>query len=380
MARQKAKALPPKMITVYAEILQETEKAILVRCDDEADGEWLPKSQIKYSGERGDTGVEIEIPELLADEKGFFDGMGRPEVEVAPAEPEQPETVTFFGVRNFDEDTEDDIYFEVHSSDEENSVVEFFIPKTHIISEGQDSDYPEEEGRRYIEISVAHAIEAGMMEAPEESAEAPSDPETPAGKRAFGDNVKWIKEEKITVSQPLTESEKARLADEMSALDKEIEALKNERAEVSNRLKKLADAKEEERLTLSKMIEEGELRTFSCDCLKDYSTGEMVWTEAYPPYSEVQRRKMTKEEMQPSLLEYSEKMNASAPTEAEVEGETEPSEDDGTSFDESEALDVDAVADGEGVEGEAPAEDEGEEFDPVVAATKQGQSAGMGAA
>ena len=69
MARKKAKALPPKMITVYAEILQETELAILVRCDEDADGVWLPKSQIKYSGERGDTGVEIEIPELLADEK-----------------------------------------------------------------------------------------------------------------------------------------------------------------------------------------------------------------------------------------------------------------------------------------------------------------------
>ena len=77
MARKTAKALPPKMITVYAEILQETGKAILVRCDEDADGEWLPKSQIRYEGERGDTDVEIEIPELLADEKGFFDGMGR---------------------------------------------------------------------------------------------------------------------------------------------------------------------------------------------------------------------------------------------------------------------------------------------------------------
>ncbi len=83
MARKKAKALPPKMITVYAEILQETELAILVRCDEDADGVWLPKSQINYEGERGDCGVEIEIPELLADEKGFFDGMGRPEPAAA---------------------------------------------------------------------------------------------------------------------------------------------------------------------------------------------------------------------------------------------------------------------------------------------------------
>lgn len=291
MARKKAKALPPKMITVYAEILQETEKAILVRCDDEADGEWLPKSQIKYSGERGDTGVEIEIPELLADEKGFFDGMGRPEVEAAPApaEPAQPETVTFYG-----------------SSNEEDQ---------------------------------------------DENGDAPSAPEAPASKRTFGDNVKWLKEEKITVTKPLSEAEKARYAEEMAALDKEIQTLLEERAEVSSRLKKLADAKEEERLTLSKMVDEGELRTFSCDCLKDYSTGEMVWTEAYPPYREVQRRKMTKEEMQPSLLEYSEKMNTSAPAE---EG-AEPAEPADAALD-GEGVDFDAMADADGAENKVPAD------------------------
>ncbi len=53
MARKNTKT-PPKMITVRAEILQETPKAILVRCDDDADGVWLPKSQIEYSGERGE--------------------------------------------------------------------------------------------------------------------------------------------------------------------------------------------------------------------------------------------------------------------------------------------------------------------------------------
>lgn len=262
MPRKKAKALPPKMITVYAEILQETEKAILVRCHDDADGVWLPKSQIKYSGERGDTGVEIEIPELLADEKGFFEGMGRP----------------------------------------------------------------------------------------------------PAGKRSFGDNVKWLKEESITVTQPLSEAEKARYAEEMAALDKEIEELEDERAAISSRLKKQIDAKEQERREMSAHVNNGEERTFTCDCLKDYGTGELVWTEAYPPYNEVQRRKMTPEEMQPSLLEYSEKRAASAP--AEAEGDTEPSEDDGTSFDEPEALDVDAVAgalsdapsDAEGTKNEAPAD------------------------
>lgn len=92
MARRKAKALPPKMITVYGEILQETEDGILVRCDKESDGAWLPKSQIKYDGERGDTGVEIEMPEWLANDKGFFDGDGYEAPAVAPAPAPAPET------------------------------------------------------------------------------------------------------------------------------------------------------------------------------------------------------------------------------------------------------------------------------------------------
>ena len=318
--RGKAKALPrePEIFTIHGDIVQETEDAILVDCGAD-EPVWLPKSQIKYSGERGDTGVEIEIPELMADEKGFFDGMGRPESAVAaqveaspaPAEPEQPET-------------------------ESSSIT----------------------------VSRAYAIEAGMMEAPEEDlagADVPvseSAPEAPAGKRAFGDNVKWIKEEKITVSQPLSDAEKARYAEEMSALDKEIEALKDERAEVSSRLKKQIDAKEEERLAMSRNVDEGELRTFTCDCLKDYGTGEMVWTEAYPPYNEVQRRKMTKEEMQPSLLEYSEKMNASAPAEEGAEP-AEPAD----AAPDGEGVDFDAMADADGAENKVPADAADAEID-----------------
>lgn len=64
MARKKAKALPqpePEMFTVYGDILQETEDAILVSCDGEE--VWLPKSQIDYAGERGD---EYALPAWLA--------------------------------------------------------------------------------------------------------------------------------------------------------------------------------------------------------------------------------------------------------------------------------------------------------------------------
>lgn len=357
MARKKAKALPPKMITVYAEILQETELAILVRCDEDADGVWLPKSQIKYSGERGDTGVEIEIPELLADEKGFFDGMGRPEVEASPtpAEPEQPETVTLAGA-----------VVEVFPDDDEVEVDFIGIRVRLDISEYTSEPNIFDEGDEVLfTMPFDVAVAKGLEGPPAEEADAP------AGKRAFGDNVKWIKEEKITVSQPLSEAEKARYAEEMSALDKEIEALKDERAEVSSRLKKQIDAKEEERLAMSRNVDEGELRTFTCDCLKDYGTGEMVWTEAYPPYSEVQRRKMTKEEMQPSLLEYSEKMAASAPAEEGAEP-AEPAD----AAPEGEGVDFDAVADVEGAENEAPADAAEPEDDALGCASCAHQDSG----
>lgn len=308
MARKKAKALPPKMITVHAEILQETEDGLLVRCDEEADGVWLPKSQVKYDGERGDTGVEIEIPDWLADEKGFFDGMGKPDpvATPAPAEPAQPETVTFSGYHNKEDRDEDGIVFNVEYED---ASIDYTIPHDQII-ELQFSEL--EEDAATITVSRAYAIETGMMPAPEDADAAE---ETPAGKRSFGDNVKWIKEESITVSTPLSEAEKARYAEEMAALDKEIEELEDERSDVSSRLKKQIDAKEQERREMSAHVNDGELRTFTCDCLKDYGTGEMVWTSAYPPYDEVRRRKMTKEEMQPSLLEYSEKTEAAAPSE-----------------------------------------------------------------
>lgn len=86
--------------------------------------------------------------------------------EEATSEPSQ-ESKVFFGVRDFDEDTDDAICFEVHYGDEDDTVVEFFVPMEYVINEGKDGDYPDDDERRYIEISVPHAIELGIIEAPE---------------------------------------------------------------------------------------------------------------------------------------------------------------------------------------------------------------------
>lgn len=80
MARKKAKALPKleEIYTIWAEIIQETEDAILINCGESSEV-WLPKSQIDYSGERGDMGIEITLPQWLAEQESLEDGQGHPD-------------------------------------------------------------------------------------------------------------------------------------------------------------------------------------------------------------------------------------------------------------------------------------------------------------
>jgi hypothetical protein len=297
MARKKAKALPPKMITVYAEILQETEKAILVRCDDDADGVWLPKSQIKYDGERGDEGVEIEIPELMADEKGFFDGMGRPaQSEPIPPAPDSsaeddatpPDIPTIVLHGRMVEITED--YINITFTDSEGAEFEHELPLSEVCYDGdlQPGDSAD------FTISLSLAIDEGLVDAPEESQTEPLP------------DREYLDQETITVTQHLTEAEKSAYADEMAKLDEEIEEMEIERSEVSSRLKKAIDAKEEERRAMSRIIRTGkEEREIFCDKVADYTSCEIVWTDAHGDHAEVSRRKMTSEERQrhlPGLL------------------------------------------------------------------------------
>ncbi|MBO5491114.1 MAG: hypothetical protein J5960_06800, partial [Desulfovibrio sp.] len=127
MARKgRAKALPPKMLTVYGDIVQETEDAILLNVEGEE--HWLPKSQIEYIGERGDTDVEVSIPDWLADERALSDGDGkRQETGAAPAE--EPAAV---------QPDEDDMPPEI--VDMTLTVVEFFDEGELALVENQDGD------------------------------------------------------------------------------------------------------------------------------------------------------------------------------------------------------------------------------------------------
>ena len=111
---------------------------------------------------------------------------------------------------------------------------------------------------------------------------------------AMPGDTNWLGQETITVSEQLTTEEKSEYAEEMAALDKEIEDLEDERDRISKSLKKQIDGLEDERRRLSKVVREGEAtREVFCDKIADFSTCEIVWTDAMPPHEEISRRKMT---------------------------------------------------------------------------------------
>lgn len=312
MARKKAKALPqpePEMFTVYGDIVQETEDAILVTCEGEQ--YWLPKSQIEYEGERGDEYVAITLPDWLAEDKGLSDNQGFMPPQAAPldaatdavlaAAEQEPETVTLFGTFHEEDQDAEGIVFTVHYGDEDDTMTDFTIPRDAIMKMEKDGDYPEDDDRWFIELTVAYAVQAGIIEDPDggEAEESPATGKgaTPEILRKHPD-LKWLAEEQITVTQTLTEAEKAEYADEMAKLDKEIEELEDERSRVSNSLKKQIDAKEQERRSMSTTVREGkEEREILCDKVADYDSGEIKWADAVTG-EVVDKRPMTGEERQ----------------------------------------------------------------------------------
>ena len=307
MARKKAKALAqpePEMFTVYGDILQETEDAILVSCDGEE--VWLPKSQIDYAGERGDEYVPITLPDWLAADKGLSDNQGFMPPQTADESLDaatdevlaaaEPETVALKG--KVLDINEDGLTFLVVYGDEDGTETEFEIPREQIVTLFDESTEVEE---NELVVTVAFAVEAGIIEDPDyrEVDESPAMPEgaTPEVLRKHPD-LKWLAEEQRTISQKLTEAEKAEYADDMAKLDKEIEELEDERSRISNSLKKQIDAKENERRAMSKIVRQGqEEREILCDKVADYDSGEIKWADAVTG-EVVDKRPMTSEERQ----------------------------------------------------------------------------------
>ena len=98
--------------------------------------------------------------------------------------------------------------------------------------------------------------------------------------RPIGPNMTYVREETITVSEPLTDAERLEYGQEMAETQEKI-------AQTAS--KHYRDGKEE--------------REVHCDLLKDWDKCEMVWVESTEHYREVLRRPMTAEERQGSFLE-----------------------------------------------------------------------------
>lgn len=122
--------------------------------------------------------------------------------------------------------------------------------------------------------------------------------------RMVGTNMTYVREEVITVTDPLTDAERLEygqeMADSLAKIEEYEDALDAER----KRYKRLIEEQEKIAQSAAKLYREGKAeREVHCDLIKDWDTCEMVWFEAEPPHREVLRRPMTAEERQGSFLE-----------------------------------------------------------------------------
>lgn len=337
--KTKAKALPrpePEMWTVQGDIVQETEDAILLQVNGAE--YWLPKSQIEYDGQRDDTGVKVTLPDWLAEDKGLSDGEGVTETEPAAPQPTAPDTCTFCGVVLGEDEETNTLHLELTPAGED-APFSIRVDRARIVGR-----QPDEDGRESITIPRAYALELELVQ---------PDGEPAAQQGDAGQDKHFLKSETITVVQVLSQAEKAKYADEMARLDDEIETLEDERDKENKAKKKQIDALEEERRQLSKVVREGkETREIYCDKCADYNTGEIVWTDAHPPYAEVQRRAMTAEERQLPLLKSPVPGHGEQPA-----ADIDPALEDAEAVPEEGEAPADAPETHEGEKQDAPAED-----------------------
>ena len=196
-------------------------------------------------------------PEIQED---FLDGLDAPLEASGQA---APETVTLSG--SLLDDSEDGITFLVIYGDEADQLT----------------------------VSRAYALEAELIAAPEDSEDAES------GASTIPNDRHWLGQETITVTQELTQKEKAEYAEEMAAASGEKDRLEAELDGIKKQYKRLIDAEDSKISTAAKIVREGkEEREIFCDKLADYNTCEIVWTDAHGENEEVKRRKMTAEEKQ----------------------------------------------------------------------------------
>ena len=301
MARKgRAKALPPKMLTVYGDIVQETEDAILLRVEGEE--HWLPKSQIEYIGERGDTDVEVSIPDWLADEQALSDGDGKrqetgaaPAEEPAAAQPDEDDTPE---TKPSDAAKVDLDLVVARINEDDTIVVVDDADKEYTLALGEDCTF---EGDM-IAVGCRHIFHITQEAAAREGLSA-GDDKIPAVLR--GRDVRWLKKDSSQKAFPLSDDDKLQLGEEMAAAQERIDDLEDELADIRKDFKARIEAEQVRLSKAAKEFREGktEPQDVECDVFQDFDSGEIVYVTADEAAEIVFRRPMTADEKQPSLFD-----------------------------------------------------------------------------
>lgn len=298
MPRKKAKALPPTMVSICGDILQETEDAILVDCDGEE--VWLPKSQIEYDGERGDEAVDIELPEWLAEEKGLANGQGMAKYATSapsPQEPEQPPATVDMDTTVLDISEKDGVHYITVQADTLDMLTYTLPADAVTTSDGAGPLKPGE--TRLLHIARDAAIAAGIIDPPQ------SGKAKPLPQALVGRDVHWFKHDTFEKAFPLSDADKLFLGEKMAAAQARIDKLEDELADIRKSYKARIDVERETLSEAAKEFNGGETepQQVKCDVFQDFTSGELVWVSADESAEILNRRPMTAEERRPTLFD-----------------------------------------------------------------------------
>ena len=344
--KAKANALPKETawITIIADILQQTEPtaehdgAILVNCG-EVEKLWIPLSVCKFSGEVGDTGVEVDVQEWWANQEGLYDGQGKAKARPKPEQEGAAEAATTPTDAPADEQggAQDSMPAEPApacrfkgdvTSLEDGSIVltvtspkgkekAFTFAKFALRFEGDDvADL--QVGYKGIDFVIGWdvAVESGLAKhlklkaptpapdtAPQEQTEtapavpeaAPDAAEDEAPQKEAKPYKSKLRSEKITDYVKLSDTELANYGKEMS----EAMTKRTEHKETAAHYSRLSRDAEKEAYKLNDIIQAGhEEREIHCDVIGDFNTGEIVYVESEYPHREIRRQPMTEKDRQ----------------------------------------------------------------------------------
>ena len=295
MARKKALPQPePEMFTVYGDIIQETEDAILLVCN--GDEVWLAKSQIEYAGDRGDINVEVALPDWLAEDKGLVDGQGYikayGEGEEAASEPASQSTVSItLTIHAITEDGEAATVEDRHGNTADLATTDF----TH------DADSLNIGDTLLCNILVS-AIEPTDL-CPDEAQGEEATDSAPWTWRKH--DVHWLKRDTCTKAFPLSDEDKIALGKEMAAAQSRIDMLEDELADTRKEYKAKIDAEQKRLSKAAAEFRRGktEPQDVLCDVYQDFDSGEVVYVTADDAAEEIMRRPMTPDERRPTLFD-----------------------------------------------------------------------------